>query len=111
MVSAWGRQQTCVALEDIAFTLGQGPCADAVADGAVDQSGAPGPGWAAPATHRAQVHQATGMISVPLDVDLAEALVRLRCVTLLEIDAAALMPSDQRGALHATEVSAALLRA
>lgn len=31
-----------------------------------------------PATHRAQVHQATGMISVQLGVSLAEALVRLR---------------------------------
>lgn len=39
---------------------------------------APCPGWAAPSTYRAQVHQATGMISVQLDVDLAEALVRLR---------------------------------
>lgn len=35
-------------------------------------------GWAQPVTHRAQVHQATGMISVQLDVSLAEALVRLR---------------------------------
>jgi hypothetical protein len=35
-------------------------------------------GWAPPATYRAEVHQATGMISVQLDVPLAEALVRLR---------------------------------
>ena len=40
--------------------------------------GMPRPGWAAPTTYRAQVHQATGMISVQLDVDLAEALARLR---------------------------------
>jgi hypothetical protein len=162
VVLVWGRQETCTALEDAQFSLGQGPCADAVADGApilvadladaaarwpafapaatalgvsalfafplrigaisvgvllahrvaagplsarqladalaladavtvllVDRatpeadgaaarSGAPGPGWAAPATYRAEVHQATGMISVQLTVDLAEALVRLR---------------------------------
>jgi len=35
-------------------------------------------GWAAPQTYRAEVHQATGMISVQLGVSLAEALVRLR---------------------------------
>jgi hypothetical protein len=35
-------------------------------------------GWAAPQTYRAEVHQATGMISVQLGVNLAEALVRLR---------------------------------
>jgi GAF domain-containing protein len=38
----------------------------------------PQPGWARPATYRAQVHQATGMISAQLGVSLAEALVRLR---------------------------------
>ena len=38
----------------------------------------PTPGLARPATYRAQVHQATGMISVQLWVSLAEALVRLR---------------------------------
>jgi len=38
----------------------------------------PGPGWAAPATYRAEVHQATGMVSVQLGVSLAEALARLR---------------------------------
>ena len=38
----------------------------------------PRPGSTQPATHRAQVHQATGMISVQLGVSLAEALVRLR---------------------------------
>ena len=38
----------------------------------------PRPGWAPPATYRAEVHQATGMISVQLGVSLAEALVRLR---------------------------------
>ena len=36
------------------------------------------PGSTQPATHRAQVHQATGMISVQLGVSLADALVRLR---------------------------------
>lgn len=41
----------------------------------VDQ---PGPGWAQPVTYRAEVHQATGMVSVQLGVTLAEALVRLR---------------------------------
>ena len=47
-----------------------------------DPDGRPGngpqPGWARPATYRAQVHQATGMISAQLGVSLAEALVRLR---------------------------------
>jgi hypothetical protein len=44
------------------------------------QAGADGPrpGWAPPATHRVEVHQATGMVSVQLGVTLAEALVRLR---------------------------------
>ncbi|MEY9931516.1 hypothetical protein ABH926_006165 [Catenulispora sp. GP43] len=45
---------------------------DGVQDGVVPA------GWAAPETYRAQVHQATGMISVQLGVGLAEALVRLR---------------------------------
>ncbi|WP_194892420.1 ANTAR domain-containing protein [Catenulispora pinisilvae] len=38
----------------------------------------PGPGWAAPVTYRAEVHQATGMVSVQFGVGLAEALARLR---------------------------------
>ena len=38
----------------------------------------PRPGSTQSSTHRAQVHQATGMISVQLGVSLAEALVRLR---------------------------------
>ena len=162
IVLAWGQQRTSAALEDAQFTLGQGPCAQALADGApilvadladagerwpaftpaaralgvgalfafplrigaisvgvlrahraaagplsaqqladalaltdavtvlllhgaapeTDAAGpaspAPCPGWAAPSTYRAQVHQATGMISVQLDVPLAEALARLR---------------------------------
>ena len=36
------------------------------------------PGWEQPAAYRADVHQATGMISIQLEVGLAEALVRLR---------------------------------
>jgi hypothetical protein len=52
---------------------------EAATGAATDASpGAPCPGWAAPSTYRAQVHQATGMISVQLGVDLAEALARLR---------------------------------
>ncbi len=44
-----------------------------------DRAGdAPQPGWAPVATYRAEVHQATGMISAQLGVSLAEALVRLR---------------------------------
>jgi hypothetical protein len=35
-------------------------------------------GWAVPVTYRAEVHQATGMVSVQLGVSLADALVRLR---------------------------------
>jgi hypothetical protein len=35
-------------------------------------------GWATPVTFRAEVHQATGMLSVQLGVSLAEAMVRLR---------------------------------
>jgi GAF domain-containing protein len=38
----------------------------------------PRPGWDQPPTYRAEVHQATGMISAQLGVSLAEALVRLR---------------------------------
>jgi GAF domain-containing protein len=37
-----------------------------------------------PTTYRAEVHQAAGMISVQLDVDLAEALVRLRAYAYAE---------------------------
>ena len=37
----------------------------------------PRPVWGVPVTHRADVHQATGMISMQLEVSLAEALVRL----------------------------------
>ena len=44
----------------------------------IAEGGQPPPGWAPPATHRLEVHQATGMISVQLGVGLAEALVRLR---------------------------------
>jgi hypothetical protein len=36
------------------------------------------PGWVRPVVYRAEVHQATGMVSVQLGVSLAEALVRLR---------------------------------
>ncbi|WP_344672264.1 GAF and ANTAR domain-containing protein [Catenulispora yoronensis] len=43
-----------------------------------DGADQPCPGWAQPVTYRAEVHQATGMISVQLGVSLAEALVRLR---------------------------------
>jgi hypothetical protein len=42
------------------------------------EPGAPRPDRALPGTFRPEVHQATGMISVQLDVPLAEALVRLR---------------------------------
>ena len=185
MVLAWGRQETSVALEDAQFTLGQGPGAQALADGApvlvadlaaagarwpafaraaqvlgvgalfafplqigaisvgvllahraargplsvqqladalaladavtvlmlhqaapetdaaaAGQTG-PCPGWAAPATYRAQVHQATGMISVQLDVDLAEALARLRAHAYAE---------DRRVAEVADDVVARRLR-
>lgn len=45
----------------------------------IDRAGdGPQPGWARAATYRAEVHQATGMVSVQLGVSLAEALVRLR---------------------------------
>jgi hypothetical protein len=44
----------------------------------VPQRGRPRAGWAQPATYRAEVHQAVGMISVQLDVTMSEALVRLR---------------------------------
>lgn len=42
------------------------------------EGGRPGRGWAPPETHRLEVHQATGMVSVQLGVSLAEALVLLR---------------------------------
>jgi hypothetical protein len=48
----------------------------AVGDGRSD--GEVPAGWAGTETYRAEVHQATGMISVQLGVTLAEALVRLR---------------------------------
>lgn len=38
----------------------------------------PRPGWQQPAAYRAAVHQATGMISIQLDVSVTEALARLR---------------------------------
>jgi hypothetical protein len=44
----------------------------------VPQRVRPRPDSARPATYRAEVHQAVGMISVQLDVSLSEALVRLR---------------------------------
>jgi hypothetical protein len=161
LVLAWGREAVSTKLEDLQFTLGQGPGVDAVAGSPVlvpdlldaagrwpafvpaaaelgvravfalplrigaisvgallahrDASGplvgdaladafaladavtllllhqqstgtdrggpagdGPRPGWARPATYRAEVHQATGMISAQLGVSLAEALVRLR---------------------------------
>ncbi len=161
VVLAWGREAVSVTLEDLQFTLGQGPGLDAAAgapvlvpdlaaaaarwpvfapaaaelgvravfalplrigaisvgtllahratagplvDGALADAFAladavtllllhrqstgtgragpaadgPQPGWAPPATYRAEVHQATGMISVQLGVSLAQALVRLR---------------------------------
>ena len=162
VVLAWGGQATSAALDDAQFTLGEGPCVEAVAGGhpvlvpelsgalerwpafapaamglgvgavfafplqigaisigvlrayrdapgplAVGQLadalaladavtvlllhrapadgneaaagwGRPRPGWEQPGTHRAEVHQATGMLSVQLKVPLAEALVRLR---------------------------------
>ncbi|MFJ4785580.1 ANTAR domain-containing protein [Streptomyces sp. NPDC088794] len=43
-----------------------------------DGNGDEGLPWPADGLHRAVVHQATGMISVQLDIPLAEALVRLR---------------------------------
>lgn len=46
-------------------------------DNAYEESRLP-PGWMQPATYRAEVHQASGMISVQLNVSLAEVLVRLR---------------------------------
>jgi hypothetical protein len=42
------------------------------------EGGGPRRGRSGAQTYRAEVHQATGMISVQLDVSLAEALVRLR---------------------------------
>jgi hypothetical protein len=162
MVLAWGQEAVSTELEDLQFTLGQGPGPDAVANGApvlVADLAATGVRWpqfapaaaglgiravfalplrigpisvgvliahratpgplaggalgdavalavavtallvyqqtagadpadraadgsqadsARPVTYRAQVHQATGMISVQLGVSLAEALVRLR---------------------------------
>ena len=51
---------------------------NAGADPAGHTESGPLPGWARPATYRAQVHQATGMISAQLGVGLPEALVRLR---------------------------------
>lgn len=52
----------------------------------------PRPGLTQPATHRAQVHQATGMISVQLGVSLAEALVRLRARAYARTDSSTTSP-------------------
>lgn len=52
--------------------------ADAITAVLLDRADGPRAGWAQPATYRAEVHQAVGMISVQLDVSMAEALVRLR---------------------------------
>lgn len=57
---------------------------NAGADPADQTQSAPQPSWAGPATYRAQVHQATGMISAQLGVSLAEALVRLRARAFAE---------------------------
>jgi GAF domain-containing protein len=57
------------------------------------ESGPP-PGLAQPETHRAQVHQATGMISVQLDVSLAEALERLRAYAYAQDRAVAEVAAD-----------------
>ena len=54
------------------------PASAADTDPGADRAGGLRPGWEQPATYRPDVHQATGMISVQLEVSLAEALVRLR---------------------------------
>ncbi|MBS2964854.1 ANTAR domain-containing protein [Actinocrinis puniceicyclus] len=56
----------------------------AAADPGGAASGGPQPDWSQPVTFRAQVHQATGMISAQLGVTLAEALVRLRAHAYVE---------------------------
>jgi hypothetical protein len=53
-------------------------CGPAIGDPAEAAWARPRPGWEQPLTHRAEVHQATGVLSVQLTVPLAEALVRLR---------------------------------
>jgi len=58
--------------------LHQAPAAPGGSDPDPGSGNRPRPGWAGPPTHRAEVHQATGMVSVQLGVSLAEALVRLR---------------------------------
>ena len=45
---------------------------------AIAEGERPSAAWVVPGTHRFEVHQATGMISVQLGVGLAEALLRLR---------------------------------
>ena len=64
------------------FKPAPGPMFDRASDSVFDHAPAEGnrprPGWSALATHRAEVHQATGMIAFQLGVPLAEALVRLR---------------------------------
>jgi len=175
LVLAWGREPVGVALEDLQFTLGQGPGLDAadgvpvlvadleaaagrwpmfvpaaaelgvralfalplrigainvgvlsahratpgpLADGALTDAFAlaeavtllllhqqstdtdehAGPSGtrplAGPATYRAEVHQATGMISVQLGVTLAEALLRLRAYTYADGRGIAEVASD-----------------
>ena len=54
--------------------------ADAVTEALLGRGGAGSPQWPAdlPSGYRAEIHQATGMISVQLSVTQAEALIRLR---------------------------------
>ncbi|MBS2552091.1 GAF and ANTAR domain-containing protein [Catenulispora sp. NL8] len=77
-----GQVTDALALADaVTLTVLHRQAADGTDRGAGPDAGPddqPGPGWAAPATYRAEVHQATGMVSVQLGVGLAEALARLR---------------------------------
>ena len=61
----------------VTLLLAHQACAEADKASVVTRD-APRPGWGRPGTYRADVHQATGMISIQLEVSLAEALVRLR---------------------------------
>ena len=72
-----GQLVDALALAD-AITVVLSRRASGVSGNATGDREAAGPGWASAATHRLEVHQATGMISVQLGVSLAEALVRLR---------------------------------
>ncbi len=99
----WRSDGVSAQLEDLQFTLGEGPTVDVAGSGelVLEPGHAPGRFAGEPGGYLASVHQATGMISVQLSVTQAEALIRMRAYAF-----------SQRRALHevATDVVLRKLR-